>query len=62
VYIGVVERANAGNGQIYVKPQNGYELDEIHDVLITSPATGQVLTYEAATSLWKNRYIGGGVF
>jgi hypothetical protein len=62
VYIGVVERANAGNGQIYVKPQNGYELDEIHDVLITSPATGQVLTYEAATDLWKNRYIGGGVF
>jgi hypothetical protein len=62
VYIGVVERANAGNGQIYVKPQNGYELDEIHDVLITSPATGQVLTYEAATDLWKNSYIGGGVF
>jgi hypothetical protein len=55
VYIGVVERANAGAGQIYVRPQNGYELDEIHDVLITSPATGQVLRYDGTTSLWKNQ-------
>lgn len=55
VYMGVVERANAGAGQIYVRPQNGYELDEIHDVLITSPATGQVLRYDGTTSLWKNQ-------
>jgi len=55
VYIGVVEKANAGGGQIYVRPQNGYELDEIHDVLITSPANGQVLTYDGTTSLWKNQ-------
>ena len=54
VYIGVVEKANAGAGQIFVKPQNGYELDEIHDVdLITSPPTnGQVLTYNSSTQLW----------
>ena len=62
VYIGVVERSNAGNGQIYVRPQNGYELDEIHDVLITSPTTGQALIYDAATDLWKNTTIGGGSF
>lgn len=60
VYIGVVERANAGAGQIYVRPQNGYELDEIHDVLITSPVDGQVLTYDAATDLWKNQDPAGG--
>lgn len=60
VYIGVVERANAGAGQIYVRPQNGYELDEIHDVLITSVADGQVLTYDAASGLWKNQDPGGG--
>lgn len=59
VYIGIVERANAGNGQIYVKPQNGYELDELHDVdLITTPPTdGQVLTYDSITGLWKNESI-----
>jgi hypothetical protein len=60
VYIGVVERANAGNGQIYVRPQNGYELDEIHDVQIISPANGQTIIYDASTSLWKNANITAG--
>ena len=59
VFIGVVERANAGNGQIYVKPQNGYELDELHNVLITSPEDGQGLVYENATTLWKNKNVLG---
>lgn len=60
VYIGVVERANAGNGQIYVRTQNGYELDEIHDVQINSPANGQTIIYDAATSLWKNANLTAG--
>ena len=60
VYIGVVERANAGNGQIYVRPQNGYELDEIHDVQIISPANGQTILYDASTSLWKNANLTAG--
>jgi hypothetical protein len=59
VYIGIVERANAGNGQIYIKPQNGYELDELHDVdLITTPPTDkEVLTYNSSTGLWENKPI-----
>jgi hypothetical protein len=61
VYIGVVEKANAGGGQIYVRPQNGYELDEIHDVLITSPANGQILVYDGSTNLWKNQAPAGGL-
>jgi hypothetical protein len=60
VYIGVVERANNGNGQIYVKVQNGYELDEIHDVQINSPANGQLIIYDASTDLWKNANITAG--
>lgn len=63
VYIGVVERANAGNGQIYVKPQNGYELGEIHDVRITSVQNNDLLQYYAAGPYWRNvSSIGGGVF
>jgi len=53
VYVGVVVRANAGNGIIYVRCQNGYELDEIHDVLITSPTTGDILMRNGS-SLWIN--------
>lgn len=54
VYIGVVERANAGNGQIYVRPQNGYELDEIHDVRITSVQNNDLLQYYSAGPYWRN--------
>ena len=54
VYLGVVERANNGNGIAYVKVQNGQELDEIHDVLITSPLSGQTLRRNGANTLWVN--------
>jgi hypothetical protein len=54
VYVGVAVKASAGNGRVYVKVQNGYELGEIHDVLIVSPTNNQVLAYDSATSLWKN--------
>jgi hypothetical protein len=54
VYVGVAAKASAGNGRVYVKVQNGYELGELHDVLITSPANNQVLAYDSATQLWKN--------
>lgn len=54
VYIGIVERSSAGNGQIYVKPQNGYELDEIHDVRITSVQNDDILQYYAAGPYWRN--------
>ena len=60
VYAGIVERANNGNGQIYVRVQNGYELDEIHDVdlITTPPVTGDVLTYNG--SLWVAAEAQGG--
>jgi hypothetical protein len=55
VYLGVVTTANNGSsGRWYVKVQNGYELNELHDVSITSVADNQVLQYDSATSLWKN--------
>lgn len=55
VYIGIVTRASATVGEILVKVQNGFELDELHDVLITSKANGDLLQYESATGLWKNK-------
>ena len=60
VYIGVVERANAGNGQIYVRIQNGYEMDELHNVSAQSPSNGQVLIYNETTSLWEKAFLTAG--
>jgi hypothetical protein len=54
VFIGVVERANAGNGQMYIRPQNGFELEELHDVLITSRQNNQTILWNSATTLWVN--------
>ena len=54
VYLGVVERANNGNGIAYIKVQNGYELNEIHDVLITTPLSGQLIRRNDSNTLWEN--------
>jgi hypothetical protein len=56
VYLGFVTTANNGSaGRMYVRVQNGYELDEIHDVKITSVANNDVLKYNSTTSLWENK-------
>lgn len=51
---------SASNGRILVSVMNGYELDELHNVSITTPSNGQVLTYDSATNLWKNQTPSGG--
>ncbi len=59
VVLGYVEYAHAIHGKIYVKTMNGWELDELHNCYI-NPATlanNDVLQYESATSLWKNKPI-----
>lgn len=60
VYVGVVERANAGNGRLYVRVQNGYELDELHNVSAQNPTNGQVLIYNESTSLWTKNTLTDG--
>lgn len=52
VFIGIVTRAQQNNGEIFVKVQNGFELGELHDVLLTSPANNSVLAYNSASGLW----------
>lgn len=61
VVIGYVEYAHANHGKIYVKVMNGWELDELHDVAIVSPANNEALIYESATSLWKNKTIASAL-
>lgn len=53
VTLGVIERANTGNGLIYVKPQNGFELSEIHDVQLNGILNNSLLYYDSTNKLWK---------
>lgn len=57
VYLGVVTTAsNGSSGRMYVRVQNGYELQELHNVALTNPPNNNdFLIYETASSLWKNK-------
>lgn len=58
VFIGYVARAHPTQGRVVLKIQNGFEIGELHDVLISFPATGHYIYYDATTDpsnpLWKN--------
>lgn len=63
VVLGWAERIDSTVGSIYIKIDNGYELDELHDVRITSPTSGNTLIYDASTSptgVWKNANLTAG--
>ena len=60
VYLGIVARSNVNNGEILVQVQNGYELNELHNVNAGSPADGEALVWQASTSQWVNGSVSGG--
>ena len=57
VYVGTVVNTGTSNGEILVKVMNGYELEELHDVSITSVADNDIIQYDLATDLWKNEVL-----
>ena len=60
VYVGVVTRSHVNQGSIEVRIQNGYEMDELHNVSAQSPSNGQVLIYNESTSLWEKNTLTDG--
>lgn len=48
------------NGKIYVEIDNGYELNELHNVRINGVSGGQGLIYNAASALWVNSDLYNG--
>lgn len=60
VYVATIVRTHQNQGVVEVRIQNGFELQELHNVQIPngSAQNNQVLKYDSATSLWKNKYIG----
>jgi hypothetical protein len=59
VVIGYVAKKSATDGHILLHVQNGYELDELHNVSINTGtlANNDGLIYESSTQLWKNKPI-----
>ena len=60
VILGWIERVHATVGSIYIKVDNGYELDELHNILISGATSGNTLIYDAVTNVWKNANLTDG--
>lgn len=54
VIVGFVIYAHNNQGKIFVKVDNGYELNELHNVRINGVTDGQVLAYDSTLSVWEN--------
>lgn len=58
VYLGFCTTASPGNaGRMYVRVQNGYEFDELHDVKIATPLNNQGVFYNNSNNLWENKSV-----
>lgn len=54
VQVGWVVRSHATEGSIFVHVKNGWELEELHDVLITSVANGDTVKWNGTGGYWEN--------
>jgi hypothetical protein len=57
VYVAVVAHAHPTQGKLIVRVQNGYELDELHNVAAQTPTTGQTIVWNGSTSLWEKNTV-----
>lgn len=60
VFIGIVTRAQQNNGEIFVKVQNGFEVEELHNVVLNGKTSGDMLKWNGTT--WVNFHGASGSF
>lgn len=54
VIMGFVVYAHANNGKIYVKVDNGYEIEELHDVQVIDRTDTDILQWYEDDLVWRN--------
>lgn len=57
VYVARCIKSHAASGRLFVTVQNGYEMDELHNVAAQSPSNGQTIVYNSSTSLWEKNTV-----
>ena len=60
VYLGVLTRKHANQGEVFVKIQNGFELEELHNVNINHTnalADKNIIRYDSLSGIWFNDII-----
>jgi hypothetical protein len=58
VYLGVVTTASNGSaGRMYVRVQNGYEIQELHNVDALNPNNNDGIFYNSTSQLWEHKNV-----
>ena len=57
VFLGTITRVHSTQGEVQVRIQNGFELDELHNVSINTLLDNQILIFDNSTSLWKISFL-----
>jgi len=60
VFIGIVTRKQQNNGEIFVKVQNGFEVEELHNVVLNGKTSGDMIKWNGTT--WVNFHGASGSF
>jgi len=59
----VIRVGNSSNGAVFIKVDNGYEIDELHNVRINGVEGGDLLSYSSGTlSRWTNTKTLSGTY
>ena len=59
VFIGVVARVHPNFGRIVYRIQNGYELEELHNVSTLGRQLGETIMWNSVLNVWENKSIAG---
>lgn len=54
VFIGVITRSHSTQGEVQVRIQNGFELQELHNVSLSNVQDKDLIQFDNITGLWKN--------
>ena len=60
VFIGIVTRKQQNNGEIFVKVQNGFELEELHNLVLNGKTAGDMIKWDGTK--WVNFHGASGSF
>lgn len=55
VPIGTVLKQHAKSGEIFIRVNLGFEISELHDVIITSPIGNDIIYYDSSSIVWRNK-------
>lgn len=57
VTLGFIATSDPSSGTIFINVDNGFELDELHNILLSSVEDKDTLSFDNASGLWKNKSI-----